>query len=122
MAVDSSQLNSASRDAYWLATQAELKSAKLSGDILSLVGLGLIAALLWYYRETGNDVTMWAGAIATVALTSIAIPQIYVARRRRRISAARGLNCRHCGYVPHHTEISEVVSTRECRRCEKPLG
>jgi hypothetical protein len=95
MAVENSQLNSAGRDAYWRATQLELESAKQRGDILSLVGLGLIAALLWYYREPDNDI---------------------------RISAARGMNCQHCGYVPHHTEISEVVSTRQCRRCEKPLG
>jgi hypothetical protein len=122
MAVESSQLNSAGRDAYWQATQAELESAKQSGDILSLIGLGSIAALLWYYRDSGDNLAMWAGVVAAVALTAIAIPQIYVAHRRRRISAARGLNCRHCGYVPHHTEISEVVNTRECRRCEKPLA
>jgi hypothetical protein len=122
MAVESSQLNSASRDAYWRATQVELESAKQRGDILSLVGLGLIAALLWYYREPDNNVSIWAGVIATVAMAVIALPQVLVARHRRRISAARGMNCQHCGYVPHHTEISEVVSTRQCRRCEKPLG
>jgi hypothetical protein len=122
MAVDSSQLNSASRDAYWRATQAELKSAKQRGDIFSSIGLGLIAALLWYYREPSDNLAISAGAIATIALAAIALPQIFVARRRRDISAERGLNCQHCGYVPHHTEISEVASSRQCRRCEKPLG
>lgn len=122
MAVDSSRLNSATRDAYWMATEAELKSAQQRGDKLSLVGLALVAALLWYYREPGDNVALWAGGIATVALAVVALPQLFVARRKRRISAARGLNCQHCGYEPHHTEISEVVSTRECRRCEKSLG
>lgn len=122
MAVDRSQLNSSSRDAYWLATQAELKSAQTRGDKLSLAGLGLIAALLWYYREIGDNVALWAGGVATVALACVAIPQIFAARRKRDISAARGLNCQHCGYVPHNTEISEVVSTRKCLRCEKSLG
>ena len=96
MAVDSSQLSSASRDAYWQATQAELKSAQQRGDILSLVGLGLIAALLWFYREPGENVALWAGGIATVALAIVAFPQMFVARRKRRISAARGMNCQHC--------------------------
>ena len=122
MAVDRSQLDSASRDAYWKATQAELKSAQTRGDKLSLAGLALIAALIWYNHEPGDSVTLWAGGVATVALAFLIIPQIFVARRKRDISAARGLNCQHCGYVPHHTEISEVVSTRQCLRCEKPLG
>jgi hypothetical protein len=120
MAVDSSQLNSAGRDAYWRATQAELNSARFRGDLLSLAGLGLIAALLWYFREPGNDVSMWAAGVATFALAFVALPQIFVARSRRRISAAR-MHCQRCGYEPHHTEISEVASSRECRRCEKPL-
>ena len=121
MAVDSSQLSSASRDAYWQATQAELNSAQRRGDILSLVGLVLISVLLWFFREPGDSVGPWAAAIAIVALAVVAIPQLFVAKRKRRISAARGLNCHHCGYVPHHTEISEAVATRECRVCEKSL-
>jgi small basic protein len=119
MAVDSSMVNSASRDAYWQATQAELSTAQRRGDMVSLVGLVLIAALLWFL---GDSVGMWAAGIASVALAVVAIPQLFVARRKRRISAARGLNCQHCGYVPHHTEISEVAVTRECRVCEKSLS
>jgi hypothetical protein len=122
MAVDSSQLNSASRDAYWQATKAELKSAKQRGDIFSLIALGLIAAVLWYYGTPGDNLARWTIATAIVSMVAVAIPQLVVARRKRRISATRGLNCRHCGYVPHQTEISEVATTRECRRCEKPLG
>jgi hypothetical protein len=121
MAVDSSQLDTV-RDAYWQATQAQLRSAQQRGDVLSLVGLGLIGALLWYYGVPGDNVATWAVSIGIVALAVVVLPPLLVARRRRRISAARGMNCQHCGYVPHHTEISEVVSTRQCRRCEQPLG
>ena len=120
MAVDSSQLNSAGRDAYWQATQAELTSAQRRGDILSLAGLVLIGPLFWFYREPGS-VAVWAASIATFALAAVAVPQLLVARRKRRISATRRLNCQHCGYVPHQTEISEVASTRVCRACEKSL-
>ncbi len=122
MAVDSSQLNSASRDAYWRTTQAQLKSAEKRGDVFSLVGTGLLGLLLWQFHEPGSDVISWAGSIAAIALAIVALPQLFVARRKRRISAMRGMNCQHCGYVPHDTEISEVVSTRECSRCQKPLG
>jgi hypothetical protein len=122
MAVDSSQLNSASRDAYWQVTQSQLKSAQVRGDALSLLGLGLLGLLIWQYPEPGNGAVGWAAGIAAVALAVVALPQLFVARRKRRISAMRGMTCKHCGYVPHDTEISEVVSTRECSRCQHPLG
>ena len=57
MAVDSSQLNSASRDAYWKTTQAQLKSAQTRGEILSLLGLGLLGLLLWQYQPGDNVVS-----------------------------------------------------------------
>jgi hypothetical protein len=122
MAVDSSQLNTASRDAYWETTQAQLKSAQDRGDVLSLLGLGLIGLLLWQYHEPGDSAVTWAAGFAAIALAVVAVPQLFVARRKRRISAMRGMTCQHCGYVPHDTEISETVSTRECNRCLKPLG
>jgi len=121
MAVDSSQLNSASRDAYWEATQAQLKSAQTRGEVLSLLGLGLLGLLLWQFQP-GDNVVSWAASIAAIALAIVALPQLFVSRRKRHISAMRGLNCQHCGYVPHDTEISEVSSTRECNRCHKALG
>jgi len=99
-----------------------MKSAQSRGDKLSLAGLVLIAALFWYSYEFGDKAGLWASGVAVVTLAFVAIPQIFVARRKRRISATRGLNCQHCGYVPHQTEISGVISTRECLRCEKPLG
>jgi hypothetical protein len=122
MAVDSSQLSSASRDAYWETTQAQLKSAQNRGDVLSLLGLGLISLLLWQFHEPGDNAFQWAASFAAIALAVVALPQLFVARRKRRISAMRGMTCQHCGYVPHDTEISEVVSTRECNRCQQPLG
>jgi hypothetical protein len=122
MAVDSSQLNSASRDAYWQVTKAQLKSAQKRGEILSLIGLGLLGLLLWQYPGPGDNSVGWAAGIAGIALAVVALPQVFVARRKRRISASRGMTCRHCEYVPHDTEISEVSTTRECNRCRKPLG
>jgi hypothetical protein len=122
MAVDSSQLDTVNRDAYWLATQVQLRSAQQRGDILSLVAFVPIGAVLWYYGAPGDKVAIWAASFAIVALAAVALPQLLVARRKRRISAARGMNCQHCGYVPHQTEISEIVNTRQCRRCEQPLG
>ena len=122
MAVDSSQLNSASRDAYWQATRAQLKSAQKRGDVLSVLGVGLLGLLLWQYYEPGAHEVTWTASVAAVALALVALPQLFAARRKRRISAMRGVNCRQCGYVPHDTEISDVVSARECNRCQKPLG
>ena len=43
MAVDSSQLNSASRDAYWQVTQAQLKSAQTDVET--------------FFRSLGSDLT-----------------------------------------------------------------
>lgn len=122
MAVDSSQLNSASRDAYWQVTQAQLKSAQKRGDILSVLGICLLGLLLWQYYEPGVRAVSWTASVAAVALALVALPQLFAARHKRRISAMRGMTCQHCGYIPHDTEISEVVSVRECRRCQKPLG
>jgi hypothetical protein len=122
MAVDSSQLNSASRDAYWEATQAQLKSAKARGDLFSLLGLGLLCLLLWQDHDPGDDVVGWAAGIAGIGLLIVALPQLLVLRRKRHISAARGMTCRHCGHVPHDTEISASADTRHCQSCEQDLG
>jgi len=122
MAVDSSQFNTVKRDAYWQATQAQLRSAQYRGDILSLAGVLLAALLLWRFRSPDDGSAAWAAAVALIALIAVVVPQLFVARRKRRISAARGMKCQHFGNEPHDTEISEVVSSRECRRCERPLG
>jgi len=122
MAVDSSQLNSASRDAYWEATQAQLKSAQTRGDLLSLLGLGLLCLVLWQDHEPGGNVVSWAAGVAGIGLLIVVLPQLLVLRRKRRISEMRGMTCHHCGYVPHDTEISEVATTRHCQRCDHLLG
>ncbi|HEU4779071.1 MAG TPA: hypothetical protein VFS58_04235, partial [Steroidobacteraceae bacterium] len=105
-----------------LATQAQLKSVQKRGDALSVLGMGLVGLVLWQYYEPGDHAVSWATGIATVALAVVALPQLFVARRKRRISATRGMICASCGYTPHDTEISEVVSTRECSRCRHALG
>lgn len=122
MAVDSSQLNSAGRDAYWEATQAQLKSAQTRGDLLSLLGLGLLCFVLWQDHDPGDDVVSWAAGVAGLGLMIVALPQLLVLRRKRHISAARGMTCKHCGHVPHDTEISESANTRHCQHCDQTLG
>jgi hypothetical protein len=52
----------------------------------------------------------------------IGVPLWFVTRRKREISATRGLICSSCAYVPHDTEISEVAANRVCPNCEKPLA
>jgi hypothetical protein len=122
MAVDSSQLNSASRDAYWEATQAQLKSAQTRGDRLSLLGLGLLCLALWQDHEPGDNVVSWAAGVAGIGLLIVALPQLLVLRSKRHISAVRGMTCQHCGHVPHDTEITESASTRHCQHCNQDLG
>ena len=73
MAVDSSQLNSASRDAYWQVTKSQLKSAQTRGDVLSLLGVVLLGLLLWQYYEPGENTVKWAATIAALALASAGI-------------------------------------------------
>jgi len=121
MAVDSSQLSSSGRDAYWEATQAQLKSAQTRGDLLSLVGLALLCLALWQDHNPGENVVSWAAGVAGMGLLIVALPQLLVLRRKRHISAARGMTCRHCGHVPHDTEISESASTRHCQHCDQTL-
>ena len=121
MAVDSSQLNSAGRDAYWEATQAQLKTAQTRGDLLSLVGLGLLCFALWQDRGPADDVVSWAAGVAGIGLLIVALPQLLVLRRKRHISAVRGMTCRNCGHVPHDTEISESANTRHCQQCDHTL-
>lgn len=109
------------RDAYWQATREQLKSAQKRADLLSLSGLASICVLLWLYHEPGDGFGRVALAGIGLALLAICIPLWLVTRHKRRISAARGLTCPHCGCVPHDTEIVEVAQTRQCQRCEQPL-
>ena len=115
-------VESGHRDAYWEATREQLKAAQNRADVITLAGVLAIAALLWFTREPDQGFGPMALAGIAIALLAICAPLWFVTRRKRRISATRGLICQHCGYVPHDTEISEIVSTRECNRCQKPLG
>lgn len=116
-----SQLESESRDAYWAATREQLKSAQNRADLFTLSGLAAVCALLWLYHEPGERLATWLVAGIGVALALICLPLWFVTRHKRRISALRGLTCPHCGHVPHDTEISEIVNTRQCQSCEKSL-
>ncbi len=109
------------RDAYWEATREQLKSAQNRADLLSLLGLASICGLLWIYHEPGDGFGIRALVGLGLALIAIFVPLWFVTRRKRHISAVRGLNCPHCGYAPHDTEILEVAQTRHCQRCEQPL-
>jgi hypothetical protein len=114
-----SHLESESRDAYWAATREQLRSAQNRADLFTLSGLAAVCALLWLYREPGEQPVTRAIAGVGVALAVICVPLWFVTRRKRRISAL--LTCPHCGHVPHDTEISEIVNTRRCQSCETPL-
>ena len=122
MPVQSTTLKSVNRDAYWQTTEAQLKSAQKRGDLFSLLGLAFVGLVIWQFNEPGDNVGTWAAGIATIALALVGLPQLFAARHKRRISRLRGMNCPHCGYVPHDTEISEIARTRECNRCQKRLG
>jgi hypothetical protein len=106
--------------ADWEATREQLKAAQARADRLTLLGLALIGLLLWLYHEPGDGFGAVALAVIVLALIVICVPLWMVTRRKRAISASR-LTCRHCGYRPHDTEISEVAETHQCQRCQRPL-
>jgi hypothetical protein len=119
--VKNAHAGSGHRDEYWETTREQLKSAENRADLLSLLGVAAIGGLLWYYHEPGDGFGRLALTLIGLALVMICVPAWVAARRKRRISATRGLTCPNCGYVPHDTEISEVASTRHCQRCEHSL-
>ncbi len=114
-------IESDAREAYWAATREQLKSAQNRADLFTLLGLVAVCAWLWLYHEPGEQLAVWMLAGVGVSLAVICLPLWFVTRRKRRISEMRGLNCPHCGHVPHDTEISEVANTRQCQSCEKSL-
>ena len=109
------------REAYWRDTREQLKAAQKRADVLTLLGLAAIAGLLWAYHEPGDGFGPRALTGLGIALVVICAPLWFLTRRKRSISVARGLVCQQCGYTPHDTEISEVASTRRCKRCEQSL-
>jgi hypothetical protein len=119
--VKNAHAESQHRDAYWEATREQLKSVQNRADLFTLLGVLAIGALLWFNRDPGDGFSEVARAGIAIALLVICAPLWFVTRRKRRISATRGLICQHCGYAPHDTEISEAVNTRHCQRCDQPL-
>jgi hypothetical protein len=120
MAVKISPMERGSRDSYWNATQEELQSVKRRGDFLvvGIAGALILAALL--VRDRYSSFELWlatAGTVAVVIVTGV----WFVVSRTRRIVAARGLTCEQCHYVPHDTEVVDVLSSRRCPRCEAEL-
>jgi hypothetical protein len=109
-------------EAYWQATREQLKAAQKRADRISLAGVVAIGGLLWVYHEPGDGFGRLALAGIGIALIVIGVPLWFVTRRKREISATRGLICSSCAYVPHDTEISEVAANRVCPNCEKPLA
>jgi hypothetical protein len=121
--VKNAHVGSAHRDAYWQATREQLKFAQKWADRFTLAGVVTICTLLWFYYEPGEQSGWWTavGIGLVLVIIFVCVPLWFVTRRKRRITATRGLICQHCGYVPHDTEVVEVASTRHCQRCEKSL-
>ena len=113
-------LESGVRDSYWRATQAELHSLQRRGEIfvLTVVAVLIVSAIL--ARDWYESPGFWL-IVASAAFAVIMAEVFFVAFRKRRIAAARGLVCGRCSYMPHDTEISEVADTRRCPRCAGDL-
>ncbi|HTU66600.1 MAG TPA: hypothetical protein VMF52_11665 [Steroidobacteraceae bacterium] len=108
------------RDAYWHATQSELKSIRKRGDILTLGGAVALLAFVAFYRDRTEEIAAWL-VIVTVLLAVVGTSFWIVAARKRRVAIAHGLVCPRCQYHPHDTEIDEVASSRTCPHCEESL-
>ena len=118
--MNSASFDTRSRDAYWQATQSELKSIRKRGDVLILAGAAVLLSLLAWYHERSDSLASWliaGGLLLAVILLSL----WFVTTRKRRVAVTRGLVCTQCDYMPHDTEIEEVAETRACPRCEKSL-
>jgi hypothetical protein len=119
--VKSLSVDSHARDAYWHATQAELKSIQNRGDAVTLLLVATVGALLAIFRNSWEQATAWNILVVTLPFVAISISVWFVISRRRRVAAARGLVCGECGYMPHDTEITAIAQTRSCPRCEASL-
>jgi hypothetical protein len=108
------------QDAYWDATQDELKTIQRRGDGVIFAGAAMLLGLLAYNHELAGARIWWFAAGAGVLIV-IAQALWFVTTRRRRIAAARGLVCSLCKYIPHDTEITEVAATRRCPHCDESL-
>ena len=108
------------RDSYWGATQAELKTARRHGDRLILSGFGILLAAMAILRGSSGGLRDWL-IVEILVFAWIVLGVWFVTARKRRIAAARGLNCDACSYTPHDTEIEDVAADRRCPRCNCEL-
>ena len=120
MAVKLTPAESGTRDSYWGATQAELRSATRHGDLLILSGVGVLLAALIIAQGLTDDLRIWL-LVEGLVLSVIVVGVWFVTSRKRRIAAARGLICGTCSYTPHDTEIEDVAADRRCPRCAAEL-
>jgi len=116
----SASFDTQGRDAYWNATQTELKSIRKRGDVVALIGAAALLALVFFYRDHSQELGTWLIA-AVLMLAVIGGSLWFVTSRKRRVAIARGLVCTHCSYMPHDTEIDEVAESRTCPHCERSL-
>lgn len=116
----SASFDTQGRDAYWHATQTELKSIRKRGDLVTLIGAAALLTLVFVYRDHSQELSTWLIA-AVLMLAVIGASLWFVTSRKRRVAIARGLVCSNCNYMPHDTEIDEVAATRACPRCERSL-
>jgi hypothetical protein len=108
------------RDSYWRRTQAELHSIQRRGEYVLTASVAALILGAILVRDRIDGATYWM-LIAGAASAFFVAEVTYVASRKRRIAATRGLVCGKCSYAPHDTEINDVASTRQCPRCADQL-
>ena len=89
-------------------------------SIVILSGVGILLAAMAILRGSSGGLRDWL-VVEILVFAWIALGVWFVTTRRRRIAAARGLNCDACSYAPHDTEIEDVAAERRCPRCNSEL-
>lgn len=108
------------REAYWHATRSELRNIQRRGDYLVFGGALALLAVLFYNHDRSSQLQYWL-VVGGLTLLVILASLWFVTTRKRRVATARGLVCASCSYMPHDTEISDVVESRRCPRCDHSL-
>jgi len=108
------------REAYWHATRDELKAIQRRGDYLIFAGALALLGVLFYNHDRASQLQYWL-VVGGLTLLVILGSLWFVTTRKRRVATARGLVCSSCSYMPHDTEIGDVVESRRCPRCDHSL-